>query len=477
VTNSDNVSSPLRVAVFGAGPAGFYVADQLLGRGTPAGVDLYDRLPTPFGLVRQGVAPDHQKIKAVTRAFDTIAARPGFRFFGNVEFGVHLTLDDVLAHYHAVCFATGAQSDRRMGIPGEDLPGSHAATDFVAWYNGHPGYREHAFDLSARSIAIVGVGNVAVDVARILLRTTEVLAATDIADHALDGPGAIGDAERTKRAASLRARQVETVTMIGRRGPAEAAFTMPELRELLALPGIDVVVHENELVTAPGAGPVPASRESAQKLEALRNAAGRPQRGEPRRLVFRFLCSPTEIVAGAGGRVSALRLVRNRLERRGAEIRAVATDTSEILPVDLVFRSVGYRGLPLPGIPFDEARGTIPHERGRVLDAASGKPIPGLYVAGWIKRGPTGVIGTNKPDAVETADAILADFRDGRLPAPSRPDAAAIAERVRERQPGVFTYDDWLRLNALEVDRGGKARPRVKFTSIEEFLAALRPKG
>ena len=448
----------MRVAVVGAGPAGFFLAERLLGRADPAvGVDLYERLPAPYGLVRFGVAPDHEKIKSVTRAFDVVAARPGFRYFGNVEFGSEVTLADFMRHYHAVCFTTGAQTDRRMGIPGEDLQRSHAATEFVAWYNGHPRFRHLQFDLDVERVAVVGMGNVAVDVARILCRTPEELATTDIADYALE---------------ALKRSRVKEVYLLGRRGPAQAAFTVPEARELGELAACDVRVLREEVELDP------LSREAlersgdqalARKVEVLQGFAARPCAGKARLLTFRFLVSPVELLGDAAGRVRAMKLVRNTLEAgdHGA-LKAVPTASFEELPVELVFRSVGYRGVPLADVPFHEKRGVIPNRQGRVLHPQTLQPIPGLYVAGWIKRGPSGVIGTNKPDAAETADAMLEDFKSGVLPEPSEPDLQAIEWLLRERQPCLITFDDWKALDQIESERGkATGRPRIKLTEAE----------
>ena len=451
---------PFRVAVVGAGPAGFYLAERLLAR-TDVEVDLFDRLPAPYGLVRYGVAPDHEKIRNVTRVFDRAAANPRFRFFGNVEIGRHVTLADLRQWYDQVAFTTGAQTDRRMGIPGEDLGGSHTATEFVAWYNGHPDYRDRVFDLSAERVVVVGVGNVAVDVARILCRTPEELATTDIADHAL---------------ATLRQSRVREVVMLGRRGPAQAAFTNAEAKELGELPAADVRVVPEEVAldplsrTAIDAGDDSTTR---KKIEILEGFARRPPAGKERLLTIRFLVSPVELIDDGTGRVRRVRVARNRLEAApDGSLRAVPTGAQEDIPAGLVFRSVGYRGVAIPGLPFDERGGTVPNRGGRVTDPATGAPLAGLYVAGWIKRGPSGVIGTNKPDAAETADAMLADLAAG-MGARAVP-AAQVAERVGARQGECVDWADWLRLQALELERGRAAgRPRVKCVSVEDMLAAL----
>jgi len=445
----------MRVAVVGAGPAGFFLSERLLAQ-PGVEVDLYERLPAPYGLVRFGVAPDHEKIKSVTRAFDAVAGRPGFRYFGNIEFGAEVTLADFARHYHAACFTTGAQTDRRMGIPGEDLRGSHAATDFVAWYNGHPRFRGLSFDLDVERVAVVGVGNVAVDVARILCRTPEELAATDIADYALE---------------ALRRSRVREVYLLGRRGPAQAAFTTPEARELGELPGADVTVPAAEAELEPLSREAVArsdDRALTRKIELLQEFARRPLSGKAKRLTLRFLVSPVELLGDGAGRVRAVRLVHNALVANGDGLKAVPTARFEKLPAGLVFRSVGYRGVPLADVPFDEKTGTIPNLNGRVLSPTTHNPLPGLYVAGWIKRGPSGVIGTNKPDAAETADAILEDLREGRVAQPAEPDGAAIERLLRERQPCLITFDDWKTLDRIESERGrAHGRPRVKMTEAE----------
>ena len=453
-------ADPLRVAIVGSGPAGFYVAQALQKSADPvASIDMFDRLPTPFGLVRHGVAPDHQKIKSVIAVYHKAAVAPRFRFFGGVNYGSDLSLADLHNYYHQIVFCTGAQTDRRMGIPGEDLAGSHPATEFVAWYNGHPDFTDHRFDLSHERAIVVGVGNVAVDVARILCRSPAELATTDIADHAL---------------AALRESRVREVYLLGRRGPAQAAFTNPEVKELGELADASACTLPEECEPDALSAPLLESdRTVARKVDILKSFAGRSEPGKAKRLVIRFLVSPVAILGDDRGHVRGVELVRNELFRdEGGTIRSRATDRQETLEAGLVFRSVGYRGVPLPDLPFDERRGVIPNERGRVLDPDAGGG-PGVYVSGWIKRGPTGVIGTNKPDAVETVKGMLEDLEQGRL---NRAEGGQgdIGGLLESRGVRYLSYGDWEKIDALEVERGRPLdRPRVKFTRQQEFLDAL----
>jgi ferredoxin/flavodoxin---NADP+ reductase len=455
---------PLRVAIIGAGPTGFYAAEQLLRQpGLVAQVDLIDRLPTPFGLVRGGVAPDHQKIKAVTAAFDKTAALPDFRFFGGVELGKHVSVEDLRGHYHQIVYATGAQTDRRMEIPGEDLKRSHPATEFVAWYNGHPDYRDCQFDLSQERAAVVGVGNVAIDVARILCRTPEELEQTDIADYALE---------------ALRRSRVREVYLLGRRGPAQAAFTNPEIKELGDLADADIVTIPSEVALdelSRAALEHSPDRATAKKVEILQSYAARRPLGKRRRLIVRFLVSPVELIGNDASEVVGMRLVKNRLSATPTgTLQAKPTQVFEELPVEFVFRSVGYRGVPLPGVPFNDDWAVVLNDKGRVLDPGSKQPLVGEYTAGWIKRGPTGVIGTNKSDAAETVASMLEDLAQDAHLRPEQPSAAAAEQMIRDRQPRYLAYADWQRLNAIEVERGrARGRPRLKFTRVEDMLAAL----
>jgi ferredoxin--NADP+ reductase len=429
--------SALRVAVVGSGPAGFYAAGALLAAESPVEVDMIERLPTPWGLVRLGVAPDHPKIKSVSRAFERIAAQPGFRFLGNVEVGRDLSHDELLEHYDAVVYAVGAQTDRRMGIPGEDLPGSWAATEFVAWYNGHPDFQQLEFDLAVERAVVVGNGNVALDVARMLALTPEELAPTDTTDAAI---------------AAICGAGIREIVIVGRRGPAQAAFTTPELQELGELAGADVIVDPAELE-----GAEPLDTNAQRNLAVLHEFAAHAPAGKPKRLVLRFFRSPVQLLGDE--RVEAVELVRNTLDENR---RAVPTDEHETLPAGIVFRSVGYRGVELPGVPFDPGTGTVPNDGGRVG--------PRVYVAGWIKRGPSGVIGTNKKDATETVERLLEDLRDATRR--DRP-PEELERLLLDRGVRLVMYPGWAAIDEHERRAGEKlGRPRVKVCSWGELLAA-----
>lgn len=456
-------TQPLRVAIIGAGPAGFYAAERLFKEADlVVEVDLFDRLPTPYGLVRNGVAPDHQKIKSVTKAFDRIAANPRFRFFGNVELGRDVDVDDLRAYYHQIVYTTGAQTDQALKIPGADLCNHHPATEFVAWYNGHPDFRDCQFDLSQEHVAVIGVGNVAVDVCRILCRTTEELAKTDIADYALE---------------ALRESKVQEVTMLGRRGPAQAAFTTPEAKELLELQDCATYALPEEATLDPLSQKLlaDADRGTVRKVELIQQMAANRPGGKSKCLLIRFLVSPTELTGDEEGKVKAMKLVHNELYATGAgTLRPRATDQTETIPAGLVFRSIGYRGVPLPDVPFNDSWGVILNEGGRVLDSDTKEPRVGEYTSGWIKRGPSGVIGTNKPDSVETVEHMVVDLKAGRILHPAQPTAEASEQFIAERQPLYVTYYDWQQLDVLEMQRGEEqGRPRVKYTSVDEMLAAL----
>jgi ferredoxin/flavodoxin---NADP+ reductase len=431
----------LRVAVVGSGPAGFYAAGALLDADRGIEVDMIERLPTPWGLVRLGVAPDHPKLKSVSRAFERIAEKPGFRFFGNVEVGRDLSHADLLRLYDAVIYAFGAQSDKRLGIPGEDLPGSWSATEFVAWYNGHPDFQNLSFDLDAERAAVIGNGNVALDVARMLALTPEELAPTDTTDPAIE---AIGSSP------------IREILIVGRRGPAQASWTTQELKEMGELAGADVIVDAAELDDAGD-----HDTQTQRNLEVLRDFAAREPTGKPRVVRFLFLHSPVAIHGTE--KVESVELVRNRLE----DLVAVPTDEHETVECGLVFRSVGYRGVGLPDVPFDDRLGTILNEGGRVVGAKR------TYCAGWIKRGPTGIIGTNKKDATETVAQLLADVDAGLVTHNEEATAEAVEALLAERDAGAVLYTGWTTIDELERSAGEKlGRPRVKLRTWDELLEA-----
>ena len=487
----------LNVAVVGSGPAGLYAAEALVKQAAalplPVAlrVDVIDRLPTPYGLVRYGVAPDHKSIKSIAQYLRKVLESPDVRFVGGVHLGEDVTRDDLLAAYDAVVYATGAMRDRRLGIPGEDLPGSYAATDFVNWYCGHPDMDSATFTLDAESVAVIGVGNVAVDVARILARDPAELHTTDVPQPVLD---------------ALHASKVREVHMIGRRGPAYAKFTTKELRELAELPGVEVIVHADEADLAA----FDASGQSAELVESDRRVRGNmvaiakwaqgvpvasAPSGHERRLVVRFWLKPVEILGTE--RVSGITLERTAIHASGA---FVGTGEHETLDAQMVLRSVGYLSVPLPGVPFDERASVVPNALGRVL-GADGSPLPGEYVAGWLKRGPTGVIGTNKSDAAQTVRSLLADLAGGPGPgdvplpragllrypeagpgsAAQAGAASAFSDLLAARGIRPVSYADWLRIEQAEAElgeslgRGG----RVKLPSRDELHRAcgLEPLG
>ncbi len=442
----------------GSGPAAFYAAAALLASEEPrVEVDLIERLPTPWGLVRLGVAPDHPQLKTVSRAFEKIAARPGFRFLGNVEVGRDVSQEELADLYDAVIYAVGSQTDRRLGIPGEDLPGSWAATEFVAWYNGHPDFQHLEFDLSHERAVVIGNGNVALDVARMLALTREELAVTDTTDAAIEAIVASG---------------IREILVLGRRGPVQAAWTSAELQELGEMAGADVLVDPKELELDPAsAAELEAGSNIVQRnVEILREFTTHEPSGKPRVVRLRFRASPVALLGD--DRVEAIELVRNELVPNGrGSVTAEATDEQEVVPCGIVFRSVGYRGVGLPGVPFTESVGAIPNAGGRIVDDA-GEPISGLYCAGWIKRGPTGVIGTNKKDATETVELFLEDARDGRLPERAN---GTIDELLDARGVQVVSYAGWEAIDAIERARGEEqGRPRVKLCSWDELLSAAR---
>src|SRR5215207_341355 len=439
--------NPLRVAIVGSGPAGFYTAEHVLKHeGTHAEVDMFDRLPTPYGLVRFGVAPDHPKIKSVIRVYEKTAGRPEFRFFGNVEVGTDVTVEELRERYHAVVFAYGTSVDRHLGIPGEDLPGSHSATEFVNWYNAHPDFADRRFDLSCACVVVIGNGNVATDVARMLALMPEELAETDTADHAIEALANCG---------------VKEIVVLGRRGPAQASFTNPEVRELGEI--------SRQWLDSDDAGPT-----KRRNVEIFTEFSQRQPEGKNKKIVMRFLRSPVEIQGD--GRVERIVVAKNELQRDDSgRLRAVDTGERETIECGMVLRSIGYKGVPINGVPFDERRGLIHNEGGRVHDG-SGEVVPGLYAVGWIKRGPSGVIGTNKKDAQETVDRLFEDLEAEKLPDRElAADCGAIESLLAERQPDHVTFEGWQAIDAAEVEAGKpQGRPRVKFCRVDELVEASK---
>ncbi|HZU69671.1 MAG TPA: FAD-dependent oxidoreductase [Ktedonobacteraceae bacterium] len=452
---------PLRVAIIGSGPAGFYAAESLLKkRDIALTIDIFNRFPTPFGLVRDGVAPDHQSIKAVIRVFDKLLADPRVRFFGNVTYGVDIHHKELKQFYDQIIYAIGAQADRRMGIPGEDLPNSYPATSFVGWYNGHPDYRDLPIDLSCERAVVVGNGNVAMDVTRILVLSPQVLEKTDIARYALE---------------KLRESKIREVVVLGRRGAAQASFSTPEIKELGKLEGVDVIVDPKNIELDPASQAViEEDRTARANVEVLHEYATRAEHTAPRRITLRFLASPVEII-GENGRIKALKIEQNELvvDANGA-LRAKGTGNYEIIEAGLILRSIGYRSLPIEGVPFDTATSTINNIAGRVVQPSSGEVVPGEYVVGWAKRGPTGLIGNNKPDSAATVESMLQDLSKLEGINDEFRDPSRIEAFLRERGIDYVTYQDWKILDQYEVACGSKLGcPRIKVATVQEMLEVI----
>jgi ferredoxin--NADP+ reductase len=447
---------PLRVAVVGSGPSGFYAAEALLNSQHKVTVDMFERLPVPFGLVRYGVAPDHAKIKNVIKVYERTATRPEFVFFGNVMVGKDFSVDELKSFYDAVIFACGAQTDRRLGIPGEDLPGSCTATEFVGWYNGHPDYRSRSFDLSHQTAVIIGQGNVAMDVCRILAKTVDELKKTDIARHALE---------------SLAESKIKDIHLIGRRGPVQAAFTPSEIREFGELADCDPLMDPRFLQLNEVSCRELADLQAPFKkknFDILTEYAHRRPSGKGKRLIIHFLKSPVEL--RGGGRLDQVVLEHNQLTGEINQQKAVGTGVRETLPCGLLFRSVGYRGVAVPGVPFDEKAGIFANQAGRII--RHGAFVSGLYCVGWIKRGPSGIIGTNKPDSAATVENLFADLpKLSPCPHPQRP---AVEDFLREKGIRCVSFADWKKIDAVETARGAKMeKPREKFVSVQEMMSVI----
>ena len=443
---------PLQVAIVGSGPSGFYAAEALLKqKDIPVRVDMFDRLPTPYGLVRGGVAPDHQKIKSVVMVYEKVAALAGFRFFGNVHIGRDIPAAELRKHYDHIVYAVGNESDRKLGVPGEELGGSHSATEFVGWYNGHPDHRDRRFDLNVERAAVIGIGNVAMDVTRVLAEDPERLAKTDIADYALR---------------ALRNSRVKEIFLLGRRGPAQAAYSPAEIEEIGELESADLVVRRDELELDEVSRGEMSDPTVKKNVDYVAEAAGRGEGSRTKKVRLRFCVSPVELL-GENGRVSAMRIEKNKLVPDGkGGVKAQGSGQFETIQVGLVFRSVGYRGIPIPDVPFDEKAGKIPNEAGRVR--------PGEYVVGWAKRGPSGLIGTNRADSVATVQAMLADARSNGAAAQIDRRVEAMPALLQARNLRYISFQDWKSLDRIEVERGAKAgKIREKFTTVPEMLSAL----
>ena len=450
--------NPLMVAIVGSGPSGFYATESLLRSGLAVKIDLIERLPAPFGLVRSGVAPDHPKLKQAIQVYEKIADAPQFNFIGNVTVGRDISLEELTRNYHAVIFTCGAESDRKLGVPGENLTGSHTATEFVGWYNGHPDYRDRHFDLSQETAVIIGQGNVAADVARILSKTADELRHTDIAKHALE---------------ELAGSRIRRVYIVGRRGPAQAKFTSKELKEFGELGSCGAVVDPaelslNEASTAELEDKTNAGSRKVYELLSEFAAAG--QSDKPRKCYFTFLKSPIELQGQ--NRLERVIFEKNRLQGQAFNQTAIGTGETISLETGILFRSIGYKGKPIPGVPFDEKRGVFPNDNGRLIDS-QGRPIPGLYTAGWIKRGPSGIIGTNRADSVATVAALLQDL--AQLSTSERKTgAAAIYALLESRKVLHVNFTDWKKIDQEEIRRGQAiGKPREKITSVQECLRLL----
>lgn len=456
MTELCSAARPLRVAIVGSGPSGFYATEALYESGPNVRVDMFDRLPTPFGLVRGGVAPDHQKIKNVIKVYDKLAEHESFQFLGNVMVGRDVSVPELRSHYDALLFACGAETDQRLGIPGEDLAGSHTATSFVGWYNAHPDYRDFEFDLSGEVAVVIGQGNVAMDVSRILAKTVDELKDTDIAAHALE---------------ALAESKIREIHLVGRRGLVQAKFTPPEIKEIGELAHCDPVVHPEDLeFNAASLTELedPSNGAARRNIAVLREFASRGAPTKCKRYVIHSYLSPVELVGN--GKVEKVVFEKNELTGEPGKQSARGTGVKTEMGCDVFFRSVGYRGMPIPGVPFDEKKGIFPNQKGRIIDR--GEVVCGLYAAGWIKRGPSGVIGTNKPDSHETVESLLADLPS--LPPCARPETEGLVELLRSRGVRVVRWQDWRRIDRAEIERGKtKGKPREKFVTIEEMLAVL----
>ena len=445
---------PLRVAIVGSGPSGFYAAEALYKRPIKVKVDMFDRLPVPYGLVRYGVAPDHPKIKNVIKVYEKfVTDHPDFSFLGNVTVGKDISTSDMKRFYDAVIFATGAQTDKKLGISGEDLTGSHASTDFVGWYNGHPDFQDLRFDFSHEVAVVVGQGNVAMDVCRILLKTVDELKVTDIAQNALD---------------ALSSSKIKEVHCFGRRGPVQAAFTPVEIREFGELADCYTVINSEDMNINEASQKELTNPVRKKNFEILKELAKSSPEGKKKKFVLHFCKSPLEIQGQ--GRVERMVFEKNQLTGEPENQKVKGTGVKETVNCGLVFRSVGYQGVPIEGLPFQSKGGVIPNEHGRITDA--GKVCSGFYASGWIKRGANGIIGTNKADSEETVSHLLEDML--QLVACTEPNTEAVINLLKSKKVRVVTFADWKKIDAAEIERGQKAgKPREKFVRVADMLSVL----
>jgi len=458
MTKLGTETTPLRVAIIGAGPSAFYVLDALSKSGLNVEIDAFDRLPTPFGLLRGGVAPDHQRMKSVGKAYEKMAvSNPKFRFIGNVKIGKDISVAELKNHYDALVFACGAETDRKLGIPGEDLPGSHTATEFVGWYNGHPDYRDRVFNLNGKTAVVIGQGNVAIDVTRIMAKTDAELASSDIAAHAQ---------------AALKDSQIQDLYLVGRRGPVQSAFTELEIKEMGELSEAEPIVNPADFDLSEideAELQLETNHKARKNMGVLREFATHEPKGKKKRVHIQFYSSPKEITGN--GKVEKIIFEKTKLVGAPGAQQAVGTGETIEIPCDIVLRSVGYRGIEIEGVPFEAKKGIFPNDEGRLKEGET--PLYGMYAVGWIKRGPSGVLGSNKPCSTATVKTLLEDL-DKITPAPHR-DSSALIEKIKNKAIQTVSFEDWLEIDKQEIARGqAVGKPREKFVTAEALIAASK---
>ena len=440
-----------KVAIIGSGPSAFYAAQALFKSEMLIKVDMFEKLPTPFGLLRAGVAPDHQQMKTISKSYEKIAANENYRFFGNVTIGSDIKISQLESFYHAIIIATGTENDRKMNITGETIKGSHTATEFVAWYNGHPNYQDRTFDLSGENAIIIGQGNVAVDVTRILAKSTEELKETDITDTALE---------------KLKESKIKKIYMVGRRGPAQAAFTELELKELGNIENVTVLLDNYDLSEI-DKEEIENSNKKRKNINLINEYAKNKDNNSKKVITIQFLSSPVEIIE-ENSKVKKIKFVKNKLEGTADNQKASPTDEFIEIDCDIIFRSIGYQGIKLNGIPFDDKKCVIPNIEGQII-SETGERIPNLFVTGWIKRGPSGVIGTNRSDSIETVSHCLKMLENE-----SKLITNDITEFLEENKLRYITYDQWKVIDRYEIESGEKiGKPREKVTSLKKIFDIL----